>query len=239
MRQFAGEFEIHLTVRLPDGPEPGGGPQAGAEDGTPAAERRLRAWAAAHGLKYTHIVLDRGRTPRQPMVSRTRAGTLTALREEASGLADGLAAAGFAVVRTKIEAAPWNQDVPGSPEQAVGRGAHEYFEHHVKVVLGGEAEVVALARTAAPHGGHVSRNARRVVGDGRQERFVTQRCRGVGRPEAAARLAALVEDLTAAGHRVVEVEEEYVVHDDNLAVDAGWAEDDTPAARPGRGEGAR
>ena len=55
---FDGHFETHVTARA-DGP-------AGVE--------ALRAWAARRGLKFHHIVLDRGRTPSQPMVTRQGPG---------------------------------------------------------------------------------------------------------------------------------------------------------------------
>lgn len=54
---------------------------------------------------------------------------------------------------------------------------------------------------------------------------MTQRCHRVGRTTARSRLAALREALTAAGHDIVEVEEEYVVSDTALHLDAGWLTD--------------
>ncbi|HEY0700568.1 MAG TPA: hypothetical protein VGD43_22525, partial [Micromonospora sp.] len=56
----------------------------------------------------------------------------------------------------------------------------------------------------------------------RHERFVTQRCHDAGQPQARLRLAALVDELTAAGYPPVEVEEEFVVFDSNPALDHGW-----------------
>src|SRR4051812_13031477 len=50
--EFAGEFETHVTVSAADG----------------SALDALRAWAESHGLTFHHIVLERGRTPSQPMV---------------------------------------------------------------------------------------------------------------------------------------------------------------------------
>jgi hypothetical protein len=64
-----------------------------------------------------------------------------------------------------------------------------YFEHHVKLALADNAEVDAVRRIGRRHAGHVSRNARRGLYDGRHERFLTQRCRLVGQPDARRRLA--------------------------------------------------
>jgi hypothetical protein len=44
----------------------------------------------------------------------------------------------------------------------------------------------------------------------------------VGRPTARAALDALLAALAAAEIKVIEVEEEYVAWDNNLALDAGW-----------------
>ncbi|MFG2595302.1 hypothetical protein [Streptomyces sp. NPDC048462] len=81
---------------------------------------------------------------------------------------------------------------------------------------------------AVRHGAHLSRNARRAVGGGRHERFVTQRCHAVGRAGARAGLGALLAALGAAGLQVSECEERFVVHGDRPALDVGWIEE-----RPG------
>ncbi|MET7285352.1 hypothetical protein [Streptomyces sp. NPDC005573] len=212
MRQFAGEFEIHLTV------EPRAG-EGGGED--PA-----RLWAERYGLKYTRILLDRGRTPDQPMLTGRGGGTLAGQRRVARGWADRLREDGFRVARVKIEAAPWNEEVPGTDAEALLLPGHCYFEHHLKLVLR-ESHLGAVRALAESHSAHLSRNARREAAGGLHERFVTQRCRGVGRPEAGRRLDALVAALKDAGYAIVEVEREFVVYDDNPGADSGWIAGDS------------
>jgi hypothetical protein len=222
VREFTGEFETHLTVVA--------GCAVGDED-------RLRRWAERHRVKYTRIVLDRGATPDQPMLTVRCRGTLSAQRAAASVWAGRLRAEGFEVVRVKIEATPWNGDVPRTAAEARALPPGCYFEHHVKLALADDTEVATVRTLAEHHCAHVSRNARRESGrvDGRQggrptgghERFVTQRCRDVGRPEARRRLDALLDALVTAGFRAVEVEEEFVVHDDRPALDAGWIHERT------------
>ncbi|MEU6086720.1 hypothetical protein ABZ865_07900 [Streptomyces sp. NPDC047085] len=207
MAEFAGEFEIHLTVQPHDG--------RGGED-APA-----RLWAERHGLKYTRILLDRGRTPDQPMLTGRGQGTLAEQMTAAGRWAAGLRDDGFRVTRVKIEAAPWNAGVPRTDAEATALPDHYYFEHHIKLLLH-ESQLAAVRTLAESHSAHLSRNARRAAAGGLHERFVTQRCRGVGRPEAGRRLDLLLDALKEAGHAVVEVEREFVVHDDNPAVDAGW-----------------
>ncbi|MGW2057961.1 hypothetical protein ACWCOZ_29305 [Streptomyces sp. NPDC001840] len=213
-RAIEGEFETHVTVRA-DRP------------GTVAA---LAEWAAARGLKLTHIVLDRGRTPSQPMLTLRGSGSLDQQRRAAERCAEELARDGFTVVRTKTEAAPWNSGVPQTDAEAAALPAHCHFEHHIKLRLPIPYDTQRLAAVVERHSAHISRNARRVLSGGVQERFVTQRARGVGRPAARARLDALLDGLITAGFQPVDIEEEFVLHDDNPAVDSGWIEE--RAAQP-------
>lgn len=199
--EFAGDFETHLTVAA-----------ARAAD--------LRDWADRNGLKFHYIVLARGTTPVQPMVTHRGRGTVGAQLAHARELAARLETEGFAVTRTKLEAAPQNADVPQSDADAVHPEC--YFEHHVKLLLPAGADLGALAALAVPHGAHLSRNARRERGDGRHERFVTQRCYAVGAVTARARLGALTAALSAAGLHIESCEQEYVVFDSRPEVDAGW-----------------
>jgi len=192
-----GDFEIHLTL---------------------LADPRLAGVAAAHGLKYTRIVLDRGATPDQPMLTLHARGPLTAVTAQGQAWAERLAGDGFTVVRVKLEASPFNAGVPQHDAEVPPQ---RYFEHHVKLVLE-TAEIDPARRISVRHAAHLSRNARRGDAGERHERFVTQRCHGCGQPEARRRLDALVAELAAAGLAIAEVEEEYVVLDSNPAVDAGW-----------------
>jgi hypothetical protein len=204
--EFEGEFETHVTVRA-----------AGSAD-----LEGLRDWAARRGLSFHHIVLDRGQTPSQPMVGRRGRGRLAGELATAEALARQLAAYGFAVCRVKIEAAPENRDVPGSDAEASRSGPDRHFEHHVKLALDPATDVATLTALAQSHAAHLSRNALCRRDDGRQERFVTQRCYAVGWPAARQRLERLLGDLVAGGYAVLSVEEEFVVYDSQPGVDAGW-----------------
>ncbi|SED42877.1 MULTISPECIES: hypothetical protein [unclassified Streptomyces] len=202
---------MHLTVR---------------DEGDHEVAARLAAYAAAHRMKSVHILLDHGEVPSQPMLTLRGAGTYEEVRADAAAKGDGLRAAGFDVLRTKIEATPWSAGVPGTDEEAAALGPGYYFEHHLKLVLARSAPVGSLLALVVGHGAHLSRNARRARPDGRVERFVTQRCRGVGRANAGQRLDALSRQLRAGGHHIAAVEREFVVHDGNLALDAGWMDEE-------------
>ncbi|MGW2304929.1 hypothetical protein [Streptomyces sp. NPDC001809] len=195
MNEVHDVFETHVTVRCRSEGE----------------LTRLGAWAADRALKVTTIVLARGRTPVQPMLTlRGRTGH--------PAVVSGLREAGFEPARVKVETVPWSTE-PAGP----GGG---YFEHHVKLVLPSAYDRTALENLVVPYGAHVSWNARRALPGpgGRHERFVTQR--HAGPADAAGRACdALVAALIAAGHELVSEEREFVVSDSDLSWDEGWLEE--------------
>ncbi|MFB6721097.1 nucleotidyl transferase AbiEii/AbiGii toxin family protein [Kribbella sp. NPDC056345] len=197
MPDISGDFEIHLTFQASD--------PANADV------------AVQHGLKYSEIVLERGRVPVQPMVTVAAQGTFAQVEQLSREWADRFYRR---PVRVKIEAAPWNAGVPVEDTEAV-RG--RYFEHHVKLLLPNDS-LDLLAALLAPHHAHLSRNARRRRTDGKHERFVTQRCHQVGRNTSKPQLEALVTTLREAGYDILEIEEEYVVLDTHEDLDTGWLE---------------
>ncbi len=206
MTEFAGEFETHITIDV--------------NSSRPLGV--LHEWSLRNGLKCVHIVLDRGQQTSQPMLTRHGRGVLSIELAEAERIARELTAEGFVVSRIKIEASPFNQDVPLSVAEGLAEGDIRYFEHHVKLLLAPGADRSGIVDVAERHSAHLSRNALRRRPDGQEERFVTQRCRRMGRSQARQELEALVAALRSLGHPVAEIEEEYVVYDSNLKLDSGW-----------------
>ncbi|MER5261554.1 hypothetical protein ABTZ99_05645 [Actinosynnema sp. NPDC002837] len=74
----------------------------------------MAAFASARGAKFTHILLNRGDTPSQPMLTVRGSGTLEDLHRLAGWWRAGSAVEGLRVLRVRIEAAPWNDGVPAS-----------------------------------------------------------------------------------------------------------------------------
>jgi hypothetical protein len=124
----------------------------------------------------------------------------------------------------KLEVPPWADGVPvaddGYARQLDAGGL--YFEHHVCLLVEPGTDLMALARLVTPHRAHLSWNARKTGVGGVERRFVTQRCQGVGRETAGARLEILLAQLRRAGHRWDGVEREFVVYDSDATVDDGW-----------------
>ncbi|WP_202866190.1 hypothetical protein [Kribbella turkmenica] len=147
MRDITGDFEIHLTTT-----------RSGVIVDRTGGELRMTTWAsddvaasvASHGLKFSDIVLDRGRSPQQPMVTVRASGTLEEVGRVSREWSDRMQAEHFSVVRIKIEAAPWNDGVPEQDADAV---ESRYFEHHVNLLLPDAAAgtLVSLTRLLEPH----------------------------------------------------------------------------------------
>jgi len=203
-KEFVGDFETHLTVAL-----------MFWDKGKVAP---LRDWADSHSMKFTHIILDRGVCASQPMITFYGNGTLSDQLNKAAEIVQQMKASGFHVCRTKIEAGIHNADVPLTKSQAQPR---MYFEHHIKLLLPEQFELSELTTIAEPLGGHLSRNARRTRDDGRDERFLTQRCYNCGHDEAHQQLESLQQAIPVACE-ILEVEEEFVVYDSNDRIDSDW-----------------
>lgn len=201
-----GEFETHLTLA----------PMESAQ------VEQLRAFAAGHGLKISHIVLSQGAQISQPMLTFHRRGTLVEVQAESARLAAEFAARGHEVRRTKMEVEAAHALAPTTLAEAVALPMGRYFEHHLKLRLPALAETAALDLIGQRHCARLSRNALRVRTDATEERFLTQRFHHTPRAEAEASLHALERDLAAAGFEVLEIETEFVIYDSNLQLDAGW-----------------
>ncbi|WP_405914979.1 hypothetical protein [Streptomyces sp. NBC_00728] len=196
-------YESHVTVRCAD----------------PDEWPRLQRWAASGGLKLTHIVLARGRMRDQPMLTLSGSSSYVEQAERVRHVVARLQGDGFEPVRVKTECTPWAAEVP----VRLGGDDERYFEHHVKLLLDPDTDLAALAARTVPHGAHLSWNALRVRADARHERFVTQRCRGVGADGAGRALERLLTEL--GGFVVLGVEREFVLYDSDLSVDDGWIAD--------------
>src|SRR5262249_42800597 len=159
-------------------------------------------------LKCLHIVLDRGCSASQPMVSRRGRGTLLTELAVADQLANRLKAEEFEVSRIKLEACLENEDIPQTDADAARSHTSRYFEHHIKLLINNNSDIGLLRDVAQRHWAHLSQNTLRLSSDGRQERFVTQRCLLVGLATAQQRLKSLVAELTRLTQDILDIEQE-------------------------------
>lgn len=207
MRHYRGDFEVHLTVLAPDKPR----------------FARFQEWCRIRECKCVWIVLARGEHVEQPMATwRPQDTNLVQVMQEAEGCVVELNRIAVPVVRVKVEAAPSNDEVPLNDADALVHAAGNYFEHHVKLFRDKTAPREALVRACEPCGAHLSRNAFREAGAGREERFVTIRSYGVGWLSSEQQLQHLLAVLQRLGEQIIEMESEYCVYDSNIGLDAGW-----------------
>ncbi|WP_254513516.1 hypothetical protein [Anatilimnocola floriformis] len=204
MTEIVGSFEIHFTLAAVTEPS------------------ALQATAERMGMKWLWIELERGANRSQPMLTARARGSLPQVMSNVRIETSTLAEAGLSVVRVKIEAEPTAQGIPQTCAAAIREPADRYFEFHLKLLLAEGTDLRSLKEFTQPHGAHLSRNARRRRDDGLEERFITQRCSTMGQIEARAAWQQLLQDLQRAEYELLEAEEEYVVYDSNLALDAGW-----------------
>lgn len=203
-----GNFETHFTLRSPD----------------VMAKEQISSIAADSKLKLTHVVLSHGQHASQLMLTEHSKGELADVVQKAKAIAEELAAKSLIVQRIKIETDADNPVAPINAAEARRLPKDWHFEHHVKLLLSGEADLEKVGVLAGQHGARLSRNALRKRPDNLEERFLTQRIYGQGIEAAREHLSGLLKNLTGNGYTVLEMEAEYVVFDSNSGLDAGWIE---------------
>jgi hypothetical protein len=219
-RELSGTFELHIFVEPLD-------PDAAQ------AERFTQACRAAptpmKGLLLRLDYVGRGFVG-VLQSSRYVNGTLDDARRGAAADAAVLRAAGFSVIREKIEALVENAGVPRNAHDDGAADPDRYFEFHLLVDRDqaplSEDDMVALrglsreytARLQSPV--PLSYNALKPG-----QRFLNLRARGVGIEEALRPVRELSARIEAQGLlHVRKVISEYVCFDTNRAVDNGWLE---------------
>lgn len=198
---WVGTFEAHLTVETGQG---------GAD--------RFERLCGELGVKCILIELAAGAHRAQPMTASHHRGALDDVKREVDALRATLEAAGYPVVRVKLEAILGGD---GVPVEDPARDDHGYFEFHAKVRLVAGVPP-ALTAVCERHGAHLSRNDRKRDALA-AERFVTLRVYRARREPAEAAFDALIEDLRSIALPPIATKREYTVFDGNVALDAGWS----------------
>ena len=200
-----GIFHAHLTVEVsPDG-----------LDG-------LKDLCRRQGVKLTVVDLEKGsRRQRDVMTTsyyrEVGRGAVARIVRKLHGLAGELEAAGYPVVRAKLE----HESRPTISTFSRSR----YHEVHIKLDIPAasfEARRRRLAELESEKGFVASSNPREQSAE-RVFQFVNLRIYDGDLAAADARVEALVQDLEAEGFVIRETKQETVVFDTRLELDAWWA----------------
>ncbi len=182
----------------------------------PLATRELAGFESlcqAVGGKALLIELARGQHCQQPMLSLVRKDLdAEAALAEARQLAEQFSAAGYPVLRVKLEVPAWGAARTRPAQAAAGS---TYYEWHGRVRYEREAALRAWCEQQAVH---LSANALRHQPE---VRFVTLREFGPA-AQFAARVAAVRAGLATNGWEVAKQQAEFCFFDSRVSLDAGW-----------------
>lgn len=204
-------FEIHITV----------------------AHARLDEFkAACESLGVKPLLLDLQKTDGQSvmveaMTSQKLMGSNKRALEETRRVSAGLKAAGFEVLREKIETAPWHPAAPSNQSGVSKMPPGGYFEAHLGVALQSprgperDAELTRLEKVAKASSAKKSANlfkdneALAVV-------MLTLRRYEGSRETFAVELERLQSELAAGGFELEKTIVEFSIYDSKTAHDAAW-----------------
>lgn len=212
-----GVFELHIFVEPLDPPPAAVEAFRQACQSAPSPMKALLLQLDYVGKGYVGVLQS----------SRYVEGDVASARDAARVDAEVLRAAGFTVIREKVEALVKNPGVPRDHDAATHSPHDRYFEFHLLVdsKTGTVAEdalrdlsVRFTNRLGAPV--PLSYNAFKPA-----QRFLNLRARGVGLDAAMRPVDELAAAITAIPDLTVKkVIAEYICFDTNRAVDNGWLE---------------
>lgn len=201
---YSTECEIHITVN----------------DYERISADSLEGW---EDFKYTHIVLSKGNSPSQKMITKRVNDSLGSAYKICQNASKALARMGYSVVRKKIEVPPWSRLAPITKEDVNFNHGGCYFESHIKMIIGDNEQAIEnFTKIAEYCGAQLSRNAFKETKNGVCERFITQRSYNCDMAENQRNLSRLLYYLVNWNQDILEIEKEYVVYDSNLGLDYGW-----------------
>jgi len=204
-----GIFESHITI-----------------SNGPGVEAIFQTQCKETDCKCVMIQLPTGVTHEQLMSSRYHRGSFLSVEKEVFSLAATFAKAGLKITRAKIEAMFSNTGVPQSNQEALCLSPENYFEFHLKVAVE-EKSLKQLQEICSQYSAHLSKNAFKLLSDGKTLHFVTQRIWTTGAIDAFHTFSKLKEFIEENGFITMGLMREYSLYDSNIKLDSGWI--DKPA----------
>ena len=219
METVTGLFEIHVFVEPLDPPEDRVAAFRAACTGAPASMKALLLELDYVGKGFVGVLQS----------SRYVEGDVARARQAARTDAAVLRAAGFTVIREKVEALASDPGVPRDASDATQSPADRYFEFHL--LIDGpqgplsEDDMRSLRGLSSEFADRFSRpvplsyNALKPA-----QRFLNLRARACGLAEAMQPVDQLAVAIASKGLVVKKTIAEYICFDSNRDVDNGWLE---------------
>ncbi|MBA2541680.1 MAG: hypothetical protein H0V17_18705 [Deltaproteobacteria bacterium] len=219
MEHVTGVFEIHVFVEPLDPPDDRVAAFRAACAAAPAPMKALLLELDYVGKGFVGVLQS----------SRYIEGDTAAAREAARVDAEVLRAAGFTVIREKVEALASDPGVPRDAAEATRSPADRYFEFHL--LIDGkrgplsEDDMRGLRALSTEFSDRFARpvplsyNALKPA-----QRFLNLRARACGLTEAMQPVAELAAAIASRELVVKKTIAEYICFDSNRAVDNGWLE---------------
>lgn len=213
-----GSFEIHVFVEPLDPPDADVARFRAACASAPTPMKALLLNLDYVGKGFVGVLQSSRYVDGDPEIARKAAAADAAV----------LRAAGFTVIREKVEALARNAGVPRTRDEAARAPADRYFEFHLLIDRENaplsEGDMRSLRRLSTQFSAKLSTpvplsyNAMKP-----SQRFLNLRTRG-GLDEANEVVSALDLALQAESLLVKKVIAEYICFDSNRAIDDGWLE---------------
>lgn len=198
-------FEVHVTIE----------PQQSSDIDTLLAICSQQRWKA--------IIIDlKPPSPNQPMTCSRITGTIDDAFSHAKQVQRCLQQAGLLVNRVKIEAAPWNSQVPHSDQERQQHDPSAYFEYHLKLALSANNWQETLPQICHSFQAHLSHNALKHEANGTIQRFATIRSSTLGLERFQAYTQAFQDCVDSAGFTILKAITEFCIYDSNSALDNSW-----------------
>lgn len=203
LKEYTGLFDLHLTL----------------VEVTQKNTLDLKLLTQFLNLKLIQIELDKGDYPTQVMTSSTHNGTLPEVIIQSQSLVKQLKP--FTVNRVKIEASPFNKDLPFTAQDVLNLPLTNYFEYHIKLIFHTQEDLTFLIDICSRYNAHLSHNANKKLSNNHYEKFVTLRLYQKGKIECDAMFYSLLSELKQI-YTVQKYVSEYCVYDTNVLLDNNW-----------------
>ncbi len=203
---FSGHFETHITVEI-----------------NSDTIEHFKHICAILKLKPILIELQNGAILSQLMTAKESKGDFEDIKKEAYDVTKKLNDYGFKCIRIKIEASPFNKDIPITDEESL-QYPDAYFEYHVKTLFDPNYQEIAVQLSKSLNA-HLSNNAFKVRNDGLVEKFFTKKMYLTGKNNAI-NIAKEMSDKIQQSSFLVELNNilEYCIYDTNILLDEDWLE---------------